>query len=255
MSNWFEKTILDGIKELDEEKSCTGWFPINAISNIPYIKYPFLSDEQNEEIYEQAKQVLILSRTRNQYKETSITYNIDETKDSTKYVKVFGGYNTIHLMDDKEVNALITAQNENNNLVIVSLHNHSNNSGFSAMDILIFANNPNIKIMEILNTKGEVSILARPSELDLRHEMINILVLNIPDIAVRMNQWKKENPNDIDKLSLVDITTVDERNNIATDCINTFTNLGIFYSNYVDQEKAKHLTFPTIKTITNEEKK
>ena len=37
--------------------------------------------------------------------------------------------------------------------------------------------------------------------------------------------------------------------------INTFTNLGIFYSNYVDQEKAKHLTFPTIKTITNEEKK
>ncbi len=254
MDSWFEKTILDGIKELNEEKTREGWFSVNAINNVPHIKYPFLSDEQNEEIYEQARQVLILSRTQNQYKETSITYSIDNSDVSSKYIKVFGNINSIQLMDNAEVKSLITGHNESDNLAVVTLHNHPNSSGFSAMDVLIFANNPSIMVMEILNTKGEISFLARPTKLNLKREMMDILSANIPDIATRMSQWKENNPHDLSKMSLVDISSIEERNRITKDCINTFANLGVFYSGYIDQEKAKKLTFVIAESISNEGK-
>lgn len=64
-----------------------------AISKVPYVKYPDLSDEVSDKIYEMTKEVLKESR-KNNNREVSITYNPSVTDEKNTAI-IYGSEHEI----------------------------------------------------------------------------------------------------------------------------------------------------------------
>lgn len=239
--NWLEETLDNSFAELANQKKNESWFSLSAISNVPYIEYPGFSKEECKEVQEQTKNVLRISRNENNYQEVAITYKKDSNVKEKEYFKVLGDYSSVLIMDDEDTRNLLHLSNEKNDLVVISIHNHPNNSRFSINDLLVFTENPSIKLMEIVNGKGEISFLLRPREIDLHNLISSNIIDFVPDFIDRKFTWKLQNQNKSFKIS--DLINLDERKQIVKESLLELQQRGCIYCDYISNETISKVIF------------
>ena len=259
MNKWLEDVITNRALEMENEKKNPGWFSITAITKVPYIAYPTLNEAECKEIQEQTKEVLRISRNKNQYKEVAITYNI-HNHNPDKYKIVLGNIANVEICNDTNTLQLLQTSSVQEELAVISIHNHPNDSMFSINDLLIFAEHPSIKIMEIVNRDGEVAFLLRP-KFEKYHSLIDILIDAEPNFLQKMRNFHQTYPNQDIKISSL-IPDVKIRKEIIRSMIELLESQGVYVHNYVNQEQAKKIDFSTFTTnyslqgkITNNDSK
>lgn len=229
---WVEEMIEKGILETEKTKNLPGYFGRETISKVPYITIPTLTMEECKRIQEETKNVLRLSLNRYQYNEVSITYN---RFDPVSPVLVTPGSKTdIDLLSNPEVKQLIKVHNENNELVVISLHNHPNNSLFSINDFFVFTENPSIKVMSIVNTEGKVAFLIKPEYEKMDGFVYSHIIYVVPDFVTRFRTFQQNNPNHFVKLA--DILTVAERQKITKNIKEDLSLYNIIHTTYLGQD-------------------
>ena len=238
--DWIEQTVDDFLETLDTPEPPEGWFSIVSILNIPHIKIPTLTDEQSTELYEQAKNVLKISKNENGFKEVSISYSINDMSEN-KYKKVLGNYISVPILNDKETRKLFETANNNNELIIISIHNHPNNSTFSINDLLIFTQNNGVKLMEIINKKGEISFLIKPKQMDLKNIIFSNILKIIPDFKLRKKDWDENFKQADEVFNFQAILTKEEIIQITKETIKSLQEKGVIYCNYIGK-KSLNLT-------------
>lgn len=225
----------------DEAKISDRWFSASVISDIPYIAFPGFTEYECQEIQTQAQNVLRAFRIENEYKEVAIVYDMDIDIEHKEYRKVFGSATDIQIAKDIIAQGIIDNAKKEGRLAVIIIHNHSNDSTFLINDLLLFDETPSIKVMEILNKKGEAAFLIRP---DFRRYGIvsAVLVDDAPEIRNRMNEFKASHDNKSPQIT--DITTSEERKAIYNDSIQEFRKAGIYVSKgYINKELAQTLDF------------
>lgn len=222
LDEYMNAVLLDGISRLaGEAEDYPGYFGFEVIQNVPYINYPGLTDEQNSFAQAMAKQVLIVSKRENQFKEVAITYNLNNPDD---YIVTKGSDNMVFYKDDKDVENLL---NKSEPMMIVSLHNHPNNSEISFADLSIFCLSDQIKLMSIVNTRGEVSFLERTKNINLMPVMLSSLSKFAPDIRQRtiINPQK----------DVVELISPNECSQIRNNLLESIQKCGIIYHEQVSK--------------------
>lgn len=238
--DWINKIIETRALELENKKRPDGWFSLASISKVPYIEFPYLSSEKCAEIQEQAMQVLRTSIRQNSYKEVAITYDLNE-ESIDKYIVTNGEFGYICLMNDEKVKNLLFSTKEKRDLAVVSLHNHPNDSFFSINDLITFAENPSIRIMEIINTKGEVAFLLRP-QFEIYRCVVETILNAEPDYVEKKDIFQKKNNGHVPKISDI-ITDIQIRNEIIYLSVSMLEDKGVFVSSYINMENVQCLDF------------
>ena len=241
---WLNEVIEAQALELQHEKKPDGWFSISSISKVPYIPFPNLSKEECVEIQEQAMEVLRTSIRQNNYKEVAITYSLTDTS-LDKYIVTNGELGYVHLMSDERVKDLLFNTREQKELVVISLHNHPNDGFFSINDLITFTENPSIRIMEIVNTKGEVAFLMRP-KFEIYHCVAKTILNAEPDYVEKKNIYQANNEGELPKISDI-IPNPKIRNEIVRTSVFMLEENGVYVSNYINIENAQYLDFSHFK--------
>ena len=204
---WMDETLEEGFAAFEKEKQIPGWFSIAAIQKVPYINFPYFTKEENDEFHTQVKNVLRISRNENHYKEVAITYNKEEKGAEKIYRKVLGDENSVLFIGDKETKKIIQKSNKEK-MIVVSIHNHPNDTGFSIQDMFVFSQNIGITLMAIVNTQGEISFLYNPDRISTQTMFLDILADFVPDFRLRKNFAEKENPQKV--FQIKDLLTQEE---------------------------------------------
>ncbi len=221
--------ITNGLDRLEGvENSNPFFFDLSVISNIPKINLPELSDDEQDAILTLSKEVLLESKKNNRYKEVSITYRMDKKpEEAGAFVVAKGDSKSVKFLEDNATREMIENSGKN---VIINFHNHPDGATFSIKDLFIFSFFQQIKMMEIINHKGQVSVLCKPDTLG--HNLTHIIeqeIKNIcPDIRSRYEQLKEENED----AEIMDVLTSKEKIAIVDNCIHEFESLGIIYLDY-----------------------
>jgi len=126
-----------------------------AISKVPYVKYPDLSDEICDKIYEMTKEVLKESR-KNNNREVSITYNPSVTDEKNTAI-IYGSEHEIDLGADTDTFHLLIGEPRS----VINIHNHPDCSKFSVYDLSFFLRNDSIKTLVLVSNKGEVTYMTK----------------------------------------------------------------------------------------------
>ena len=249
--------LLNGML-LDELNSTDGTskkFPCSVTKNIPFISFPDLTPEENATIFRLSQEVLLKSIFDNHYNEVSITYRIDvppedkkteknnsESKNNQDFFSVaYGNEYSVPFLDDEKIPIILASTD---NLVIVNLHNHTNDSDFSLRDITIFSQYDNLRLMQIVNTKGEVSFLYKPEKIDLKKVIAAKIVELVPDYKERLKSGQ----------FLTDTLSSEEKSKIVKASIQAFIDKGVDYSKYIDKSKITEVHFVGKYKLHNEEK-
>lgn len=220
-------------------------FPLIVINNLPFIDFPAFTKEQNQTIYKISREVLMLSKLKNEYNEVSITYRVDKpVEDKDSYITVFGTEESVLFLEDPKIPPLLARTND---LLIINTHNHPNDTGFSLKDLLMFTQYENIRLVEIVNTKGQVSFLYKPEKILLNGIIRDAVYLHIPDIITRSKFEKANAINENREMkSIFDLMTQDEKNKIVNTAITILQEKGICYCDYVDKTGIIKYEFPSI---------
>lgn len=223
-------------------------FSISSISKVPYIDYPNLNKNERLEIQEQAKEILRKSYTTNKCDEMAVLYNLDATNEKgDKYIYIKGNAEAVSVLKDERAEALLKKiEDENcNNMVIICIHNHPNLSEFSITDMLFFANHPSIKIMEVVNSNGEIAFMSRPE-----YKVYPIVAQNIinaePNIKKIIADFEKNNPDKEIRISDI-ITNKEVRQDVLRLSRDGLISEGVVISNYINQEQANQIDYSIFK--------
>ncbi len=205
-----------------------GFFGYEVISNIPYIQFPGFSKEQSLFALDTLKEVLITSKRSNSYKEVSITYTLDNPDRSNPetYVVVKGNEDSVSFYEDKRTAELI---NSSAPLMVVSFHNHLNQSSFSLDDLSIFCLSPQIKLMALVNNIGEVSFIEKQSNIDLVPVLASIINQVVPDLSARREVNRKSK-------TFLDVISGSETDIIVKKLIKETQKLGIVYHEKISND-------------------
>ena len=163
------------LKVYDKENDSIFSITEDAIKRVPYIKFNGFTAEQCLEIQNLEKQVLIVSKFKNDCKEVALTYRLDgESFENESDRKAFaiGDENHVDIFSHKESRELFESSKE---LMIISMHNHPNNAPPSFNDILFFYTHDSIRLFIVVTNKGEVSSLLR-NDLYLKREAFSYFV-------------------------------------------------------------------------------
>lgn len=234
--DWFLQVIDEGLAAYEEEKKLPGFFTLQAVDAVPFIQFPGFSEKECREVQIQTQNVMRTSLILNKYGEVAITYSRGDNFKEKKYCTVLGDYSSVPIMEDKATASLINFANKANDVVIISIHNHPNNSLFSLNDLLIFSENSSIKLMEIVNGKGEVSYLFRPHAIDLHNSVAKMIVNTVPDFVERKSNWLKTHTDGVFNFS--DLLQYKERQQIVKNTLIYFEKHDVLYSPYIDQIQA-----------------
>lgn len=238
--SWLKERLSEAAIELANEQKNPGWFSVSAISNVPFVNFPTLNQDECRRVQEETQNVLKISRNYNQYKEVSITYKYNEPKDENKnYAIVYGDFNVIKLMKDEQTKRIVSSANEENSLVVINLHNHPNDTKFSLNDLLIFTENNSIKLMQIVNKNGEVSFLLKPQLLDLTNIVFKNILETIPNFLNRLNDFVEKSSSK--EINLREILNAKERTKIVNNSLIELQSNGVIYIDYVNKIKANQL--------------
>lgn len=257
MSDWIIDAILEDIKQNEKEKKQPGYFPFEIISKIPYVEIPGLNNKECIRLQSEAKNVLKLARNVYNFAEVAIVYNIKDSK--TPSIVQSGTNSKIDILKNEAINKVISENNRNNNVVVICLHNHPNDTLFSLNDLYLFTKHTSILLMEVINTKGEVAFIKKNSYINLDNFAYNHITAVANDFNERCTEFV--NKNGKENFQLGKILKLDERKQIIKNIYDDFALLGISYSGYINQdwvnndaikkEKQKILSGEATDSLTN----
>ena len=212
--NYLNSVVFDEIDKLNKAGDTTkpGFFTYQAIQNIPLIRYKGLSDKENKNAQQMAEEVLIRSKRDNNYNDVSIVYDY---KDPDNCAIVYGDEDSVKFMSDEKTRDLIHSTNP---LMIMSFHNHPDDTNISFDDLAIFCIMNQIRVMSIINSKGELSYINR-------HRNIDLTTI----FASCVNEVIKE------ERSLQNLTK-EEKKLISNNLLEKLDDVGVVYHNWDSKE-------------------
>lgn len=232
--DYLNSVVFDEIDKLNKagDTTKTGFFTYQAIQNIPLIKYKGLSDKENKKAKQIAEEVLIRSKRDNNYNEVSIVYDY---KDPDNYAIVYGDEDSVKFMSDEKTRDLIHSANP---LMIMSFRNYPDDTNISFDDLAIFCIMNQIRVMSIINSKGELSYINR-------HRNIDLTTI----FASCVNEVIKEKEERI-----LQNLTKEEKKLISNNLLEKLDDVGVVYHNWDSKEikrkfEDKTVSFPTLTVL------
>ena len=138
-----------------------------AIEKVPLVRYPGIPEEQYGILQQIAKQVLIISRDRNDGNEVAITYSLDSRRlisEGKEYYGVaLGDGNSVDPSDDTVAYHLLNSGERN---VIVTIHNHPSLSLLSLADALFLLEYASVRMIVAVTNLGGIFYLAKTDRYD-----------------------------------------------------------------------------------------
>ncbi len=117
------------------------------------------------------------------------------------------------------------------------------------MDLAFFAEHPSIKIMEVLNTEGEIAFLLRPQY--KKYNYVIDTILNVEPNYISISKTLKEKYPEKDVKIADVIPDINVRKEMFKIIVKKLLNDGVFICNYVNEMTASKIDFSTFKEIKN----
>lgn len=136
-----------------------------AIDKVPYIRYAGFTDERNTIMWELAKDVLLLSKEKNDSNEVSITCDLGADNPLSSFGVSLGTEHEVDILADTLSNHIIVSRKS---VAVVVLHNHPSTQTFSLQDIQFFILHPMIEVIVVVSNQGTVHYLKRDAEYDYK---------------------------------------------------------------------------------------
>lgn len=136
-----------------------------AIDKVPFIQYDGFTDEQNEIMQELAKDVLLLSKEKNDSNEVAITCDLGAENPLGSFGVSLGTEHEVDILADTLSNHIIVSKKS---VAVVVLHNHPSTQTFSLQDIHFFILHPMIQVIVVVSNQGTVHYLKRDMEYEYK---------------------------------------------------------------------------------------
>ena len=151
-------SLPDGIKP----------FGYREINNVPWIEFPGFSSDENFFAYKTIQETMMRSRNENGFKEVAVTYDkkCDPEKDGCAIV--YGDTDGVNFCRDPKTREII---NKSDNMTVIIMRNHPDDTGFSLNDIIAFCLIKNIKLMAAVKPSGKTDALFRTKSTDFTKEI------------------------------------------------------------------------------------
>lgn len=129
-----------------------------AINKVSYIQYKNFTNEQNDIMYELAKNVLYLSQNANHSNEVAITCDLNSDAPLESYAVCYGNEHSVDVCSDTASNHIIVSSTS---YTVVVLHNHPSTQTFSLEDIFFFLTYATIKVIVVVSNQGTIHYLSK----------------------------------------------------------------------------------------------
>lgn len=137
-----------------------------AIDKVPYIRYDGFTEKQNKIMQELAKDVLLLSKEKNDSNEVAITCDLGSEEPLSSFGVSLGTEHEVDILADTLSNHIIVSKKS---VAVVVLHNHPSTQTFSLQDIHFFIRHPMIEVIVVVSNQGTVHYLKRDREYDYKN--------------------------------------------------------------------------------------
>ena len=154
----------DNLKDLEMAKKRNHKIMITdeAIKKVPRIQYKNIPESEYDIIQELAKNVLQISKDKNNSNEVAITYSMDSMERIQKgeeYIGVaLGSEHTVDPLSSTTAYHLVASAKD---CIVIVLHNHPSLSDFSLSDIQFLLQYASVKMMVAVTNLGSISYLAK----------------------------------------------------------------------------------------------
>ncbi|MBR2215343.1 MAG: hypothetical protein IJ849_06250 [Selenomonadaceae bacterium] len=151
-----------------------------AISKVPYIGIPGLSEEICRALHEEHKEILRIAQQKNDSNEVLTVW--DYAKD--RKVRVLGSEHYVNPTTTPEAYGIFTSSSVYG---LMYLHNHPSTNKFSFADITEFIRTPQIGLLSVVTNQGEVYVLMKSSAYsrhianDMRRKISHAYIVGIVD--------------------------------------------------------------------------
>lgn len=149
--------------EQAKKRNAKVWITEIAIEKVPFIEYKGLTNGQNKHIWQLAKEVLRLSRERNDSNEVSITCDLAGSSMMKDYGVAFGDETSVSVNADTfSFHILMTAQEA----TVIVLHNHPSTKTFSLNDLRYLFVYVTIKMLVLVSNQGTIHYIVKEEKFD-----------------------------------------------------------------------------------------
>jgi hypothetical protein len=157
-----------------------------AINKVPLVKYKEIPEEEYLLLQKLAKEVLSISKNRNDSNEVALTYSLDYRNlmaQGEEYIGItLGDEHSVDPCSNTVPNHLITSSA---GCVVIVFHNHPSISKFSLEDIQFFLRNATIKMMVVVTNLGSISYVVKKKNYD------NVKAIDIYNESVSIHNIEK----------------------------------------------------------------
>lgn len=140
-----------------------------AINKVPRVQYKNIPEVEYDNIWNLAKNVLLMSKDENNSNEVAITYSLDSAElieRGEKYIGVsLGSEHDVDPLSDTTSYHLVSSARD---CVVIVLHNHPSLSHFSLSDIQFLLKYQAVKMMVVVTNLGSVSYLVKNQKYDFQ---------------------------------------------------------------------------------------
>lgn len=159
--------MLENLHELEQAKRRDRKVYITdiAIDKVPLVQYDGFTDERNRIMYELAKDVLLLSKEKNDSNEVAITCDLGADNPLDSFGVSLGTEHEVDILADTLSNHIIISKES---VAVVVLHNHPSTQTFSLQDIHFFIQYSKIEVIVVVSNQGTVHYLKRDREYDYK---------------------------------------------------------------------------------------
>ena len=143
---------LEQVKRRDRKVYITGV----AIEKVPFIQYDGFTDVQNKVMQELARDVLFLSKEKNDSNEVAITCDLGAENPLGNFGVPLGTEHEVDILAGTLSNHIIVSRKS---VAVVVLHNHPSTQTFWLQDIHFFIRHPMIEVIVVVSNQGTVHYL------------------------------------------------------------------------------------------------
>lgn len=175
--------------EMAKKRSKKVYITDIAIDKVPLIEYYGFTDEQNQIMQELAKNVLVISKERNDSNEVALTCDLGKPDPLHNFGVALGTEHDVDVLSDTLSNHMIVSSSS---VAVILLHNHPSTQTFSLEDVQFFVQHPMLEVIVVVSNQGTVHYLKRDKDFDydkvvvLFRECIQGLTRNSPNSEVYM---------------------------------------------------------------------
>ena len=134
-----------------------------AIDKVPLIEYYGFTDEQNQIMQELARNVLVISKERNDSNEVALTCDLGKPDPLHNFGVALGTEHDVDVLSDTLSNHMIVSSES---VVVILLHNHPSTQTFSLEDVQFFIQHPMLTVIVVVSNQGTVHYLKRDKDFD-----------------------------------------------------------------------------------------